>query len=256
MNVILTMDVGNTYTRLGGFEGDELVFTARLSTDRRGTEDELAGKILSALTVHRIAPEGITGVIFSSVVPSLNGVVSRAASRLFGGDPLTVGPGIKTGINIRCDIPSSVGTDIICACVAARQFYGSPALIVDFGTTTNLMVLDEKGAFIGVSICPGVKMGLDALTEKTAQLPEVFPEAPSAVIAKNTADCIKSGVIYGHASMVDGMIDRIGAESGADLPVYATGSMASLIVPHCTHEIAVDEDLVLKGLNLLYQKNT
>ncbi len=253
--MILTVDVGNTHTVLGGFEGDALIFTARLSTDRFGTEDEFAGKILNALTVHRIVPEAVSGVIFSSVVPSLNGVVSRAVSYLFGTEPLSVGPGIKTGINIRCDIPSSVGTDIICACVAVQKLYGSPALIVDFGTTTNLMVLNTKGSFIGVAICPGVKMGLDALSEKTAQLPEVALEAPSAAVAKNTADSMKSGVIFGHGAMVDGMIDRICKEVGEPLPVYATGSMASLIVSHCHHEIMLDEHLVLKGLNLLYQKN-
>ena len=253
--MILTVDVGNTNTVLGGFEGDSLIFTARLSTDRFGTEDEFAGKILSALTVRRISPDTVTGAIYSSVVPSLNGVVSRAVRYLFGFDPLSVGPGIKTGINIRCDVPSSVGTDIICACVGVRNLYGCPALIADFGTTTNLTVLNEQGSFIGIAICPGVKMGLDALSEKAALLPEVALEAPPAAVAKNTADSMKSGVVFGHAAMVDGMIDRICEEVGAPLPVYATGSMAALIADHCRHEMILDEHLVLKGLNLLYQKN-
>ena len=254
--MVLTVDVGNTTTVLGGFEEEKPVFTARFSTDRRGTEDEFAGKILSALSVRRLDPAKVTGVIFSSVVPSLNQVVRLAVNQLFGLTPLSVGPGIKTGINIRCDVPSSVGTDIICLCVAVRNLYGGPALIADFGTTTNFTVLNEDGAFVGLSICPGVCMGMDSLAEKAAQLPEVAAEAPASVVAKNTADCMKSGVVFGHAAMTDGMIDRICAEVGKPLPVYATGSMASLIVPHCFHEMTGDEFLVLKGLYLLYQKNS
>jgi type III pantothenate kinase len=178
-----------------------------------------------------------------------------AVSLIYGVDPILVGPGVKTGINIHCDNPSSVGADIICACVATHFLHGSPSLIVDMGTATKMTVVNEKGAFIGVSIIPGVLMGLNSLAEDTAQLPKVELEVPRNVIGKNTSDSMRSGVIYGNASMVDGMIDRINDEFGRDLPVYATGGLAPMIVPHCKHDIKIDKYLVLKGLNILYNKN-
>jgi type III pantothenate kinase len=148
-----------------------------------------------------------------------------------------------------------VGADIICACVAAHYLYGSPSLIVDMGTATKMMVMNDKGAFIGVSIIPGVLVSLDALARRTAQLPNISLEAPKSVVGKNTADCMKSGVVFGNASMVDGMIERICDEVGAELPVYATGGLASVITPHCKHNITYDEFLLLKGLNIIYHKN-
>lgn len=253
--MILAIDIGNTNIVLGGFEEDALTFTARLSTDPAKTEDEYASALLSVLTIHQVDPAGITGAMVSSVVPPLTRILTKAVQYLFGVKPMVVGPGIKTGINIRCDSPSSVGTDIICACVATQQLYGCPALIVDLGTATKMMVINASGSFIGVSICPGVMMGLNALAEQTAQLPKVSLEAPKLIVAKNTADCMKSGVIYGNASMVDGMIDRINEEMGESLPVYATGGMASVIADHCKHSMTLDEHLVLKGLNILYKKN-
>ena len=149
----------------------------------------------------------------------------------------------------------SCGADIICAAVAVKHFYGAPALVADFGTATKMLVIDRSGAFIGVSIIPGVKVSLDALARRTAQLPMVDLEAPKNVVGKNTADCMKSGIIFGSASMVDGMIDRICDEVGSPLPVYATGGLASVIIPYCKHNITYDEYLVLKGLNIIYKKN-
>lgn len=253
--MILTVDIGNTHTVLGGFEKDELIFTARISTESKQTEDEWAIKIFNALTIYRVNPNAVNGAILSSVVPPLNTAMKKAIQSLFGIDPIVVGPGIKTGINIHCDIPSSVGTDIICACVATHYLYGSPAMIIDMGTATKLMVVNKAGAFIGVSIVPGVMMGLDALSEKTAQLPKISLNVPERIVAKNTADSIKSGAIFGNASMIDGMIDRVNEEIGEVLPVYATGGMSSMVLPHCKHKITRDEHLVLKGLNILYKKN-
>jgi type III pantothenate kinase len=197
----------------------------------------------------------VRGAIISSVVPPLNSVLKKAIHFIYDVDPLLVGPGIKTGLKIHCDNPASVGADLICACVAAQQLYGSPALIIDMGTATKMMVVDASGAFIGVSIIPGVLMGLRALSSGTAQLPQVSLEAPPSVIGKNTVDCMRSGVVFGNASMIDAMIDRIGDEMGEDLPVIATGGLSSTIIPHCKHNITQDEDLVLKGLNILYRKN-
>jgi type III pantothenate kinase len=253
--MILTIDIGNTNIMLGGFEGDRLTFVATISTDVNMTEDEYASKILSILALHGVARMEIKGAILSSVVPPLNAVIKKAVTFLYGTEPLIVGPGVKTGINIHCDTPSSVGADIICACVAAHTLYGSPSLVIDMGTATKMMVMNRAGAFIGVSIIPGVQMGLDALAEKTAQLPKVGLEAPRSIIAKNTPDCMKSGVIFGNACLVDGMIDRINEEIHDELPVYATGGLAPVIIGHCKHKITLDEHLVLKGLHILYKKN-
>ena len=253
--MILTVDIGNSNINFGVFEGSEIKFVARVATERAKTEYEYAGAIANALSIYGIDKSEIGGAIISSVVPPLNTVMKCAVKLLYGVDAILVGPGVKTGINIHCDTPSSVGADIICACVAAHYLYGSPSLIVDMGTATKMMVMNGKGAFIGVSIIPGVMVGLDALANRTAQLPMVSLEAPKSVIGKNTTDCMRSGVIFGNASMVDGMIDRIFEEVGSPLPVYATGGLSSVITPHCKHKITYDEFLVLKGLNMIYQKN-
>ncbi len=253
--MILAMDIGNTSIALGGFEGDELKFVVRLSTDVKKTEDEYASKIMNILTIHNVTKENVEGAIISSVVPQLNSVMKSALRLVYDVDALMVCPGVKTGIGILCDSPSSVGADLICSCVAANTLYSSPALIIDIGTATKMIVTNKNGAFIGVSIIPGVMMGLKGLASGTAQLPSVGLEAPATVIGKNTVDCMKSGVIFGHASMMDGMIDRINAEVDEKLPVIVTGGYASVVAPHCNHEMITDDYLVLKGLNIIYQKN-
>ena len=253
--MILTIDIGNTSIALGGFDAGELRFVVRLSTDVTKTEDEYASKILNILALHGVERDGIDGAIISSVVPPLNSIMKNAIALAYGVAPLMVCPGIKTGIGILCDSPSSVGADLICSCVAANSLYSSPSLIIDIGTATKMIVTNKSGAFIGVSIIPGVMMGLKALSNGTAQLPQVSLDAPSAVIGKNTVDCMKSGVIFGNASMIDGMIDRINHEVGEPLPVIVTGGYASVITPYCDHEMIHDPDLVLKGLYLIYNKN-
>ena len=253
--MVLAIDIGNTNITLGCFDGDSLSFVARLATVSTKTGDEYAVLLLNILAIHNVDKSQIKGAIISSVVPPINAAMNKAVESLYGVKPINVGPGIKTGISIHCDTPSSVGSDLICGCVAAHQLYGSPCLIVDMGTATKMTVVNSKGAFIGVSIIPGVRMGMQALAMGTAQLPQVSLEAPSAVIAKNTVDCVKSGIIYGNAALVDGMIERIKAELGYDLPVYATGGLASLILPYCKNKITYDPDLVLKGLYFIYSKN-
>lgn len=253
--MILTVDIGNTNIAIGGFSGDELSFVARISTDPKKTADEYASKIANILSLYDIDPAEVSGAIIASVVPPLTPIIKAALKFAYSVDSLLVGPGIKTGVNIHCDNPSSVGSDIVCACVAVHHLYGSPALIVDMGTATKMMVLDKRGAFIGVSIMPGVLMGLRALSSGTAQLPQVSLDAPPSVIGKNTADCMKSGAIFGNASMIDGMIDRFNEEYGEPLPVYATGGLASGIVNYCRHDVTLDTNIVLKGLNIIYKKN-
>lgn len=253
--MILTIDIGNTNIVVGGFTDNDLDFVVRISTNTSSTEDEYAAKLLSLLALHNTDTKKINGAIISSVVPPLTQVMKKAISTAFGIDPITVAPGIKTGINIHCDAPSSVGADLICACVATHHTYGSPALIIDMGTATKMMIMDERGTFIGASIIPGVNIALRALSSETAQLPQISLEAPASVIGKNTADCMRSGVLFGNASMIDGMIDRFIDDFGSELSVYATGGLAETIIPHCKHAIAIDKELVLKGLNILYNKN-
>ncbi|MCQ2535114.1 MAG: type III pantothenate kinase [Clostridia bacterium] len=253
--MILAVDIGNTHIVLGGFVDDELVFTARIATDTTGTEDEYAGKLINTMAVHSVSLDQIEGAVISSVVPPLTSIMKKAISFVFDVNVIVVGPGIKTGINLHCDVPSSVGADIICCCVAAHNIYGSPSLIIDMGTATKMILVGESGAFEGVSIIPGVMLGLNALSEGTAQLPQVNLENPCRVIAKNTVDCMKSGVIYGNASMIDGMIDRALEEYGSTVPVYATGGLASTIIKYCRREITINDDLVLLGLNIIYKKN-
>lgn len=253
--MILTVDIGNSNINFGIFEGDEIKYVARIATNTAKTEFEYAAAIESALSLYKIDRNEIEGAIISSVVPPLNNILRLAINLLYGVRAILVGPGVKTGINIHCDNPASVGADIICACVAAHYLYGSPSLVIDMGTATKMMVMNDKGAFIGVSIIPGVMVSLDALAMRTAQLPMVSLEAPKNVVGKNTSDCMRSGIVFGSASMLDGMIDRICDEVGVALPVYSTGGLSTMITPYCKHNITNDEFLVLKGLNIIYKKN-
>lgn len=255
MFVILAMDIGNTNITLGGFENDEIAFVARVATNASLTSDEYAEKLLNIILLYGVECNEISGAIISSVVPPLNTVMKRAVDFAFGVVPIIVGPGIKTGINIHCDNPSSVGSDLICACVAAHCFYGSPSIIIDMGTATKIMSVNKNGAFNGVSIIPGVLMGLKSLSNGTAQLPQVDLEEPTNVIGKNTVDCMRSGVVFGNACLIDGMIERFNEELSDSPKVLATGGLSSKILKHCKHEITIDPDLVLKGLNILYKKN-
>lgn len=253
--MILAIDIGNTNIAIGGFYGEELRFVARISTDPGKTADEYSSKILHMLSLYGLDRAEVFGAIISSVVPPLNSIMTKAIKTIYGVDCLMVGPGIKTGIGIHCDNPASVGADLICACVAAHYLHGSPSLIIDMGTATKMMVVDKSGAFIGVSIMPGVMMGLLGLSSGTAQLPQVGLDAPTRVIGKNTADCMKSGAVFGNAAMIDGMIDRFVEEYGESLPIYATGGYSHAIIKHCKHEITIDENLVLHGLYIIYKKN-
>lgn len=253
--MLLAIDIGNTNIVLGGFSDDKLSFMARIATNPSKTEDEYATKIKSVLSLHGIEKAELKGGIISSVVPPLTTVMKNAIKKAYNIDCMTVAPGIKTGINLQCDAPSTVGSDLICGCVAAHYIYGSPALIVDMGTATKILLIDRNGAFCGCSIIPGVNISLKALASGTAQLPQIGLEAPKSVIGKNTVDCMRSGVVFGHASMIDGMIERYIDELGYEPKVYATGGLAPSIIPHCKHEIIYDDHLVLKGLNIIYNKN-
>ncbi len=254
--MILAVDIGNTNIVIGGFVDEQIKFVSRIATNIKATEDEYAGKIRSILNLHNVNKSEIEGAIISSVVPALNTIMKKAIKFIYGVDSVMVGPGIKTGIKIHCDNPASVGADLICGCVAAHYLYGSPSLIIDMGTATKMMVMDNDGAFTGAAIIPGVNIGLNALASGTAQLPHIGLEAPKYVAGKNTVDCMLSGVVFGNASLIDGMIDRFNEEMGQELNVYATGGLAQTIIPHCKHKINIDEHMVLKGLYILYKKNS
>ena len=253
--MLLAIDIGNTNIVCGVYENERLAFVSRISTDAKKTSDEYASKIKSILTLNKISEAEITGAIISSVVPSLNNAVKSAVKRVYGIESQLVGPGIKTGINLLVDDPRQVGADLICASVAAYEKKKTSAIIIDMGTATKMMLIDEKGAFAGVSIIPGVQLAAKALTQGTAQLPQISLEAPPSVIGRNTTDCMKSGIIFGNASMVDGMIERIKSELSYSPALIATGGLARDIIPHCIHKIEIDDCLVLDGLKLIYEKN-
>lgn len=254
--MILTVDIGNTNIVLGCFDKEQkLVFVARLATETKNTEDEYASKLKSILMLNEIGTHGIRGAIISSVVPPLTNILEKAIEKVYSVKPLIVGAGMKTGINLLVDNPLQVGADLICACVAAHKFYKGASLILDMGTATKMMVVDANGAFLGVSIIPGVQLGINALASSASQLPQISLEAPPRVIAKNTIDCMRSGVVYGNACMIDGMIDRIAKEIHTDFNIIATGGMCQTIIEHCTHSMIKDDDLLLKGLYILYNKN-
>ena len=253
--MILAIDIGNTNIVIGKYEGDALKYVARIMTDAHKSESEYAVKIQNILSLDKSSVGNIEGAIISSVVPPLTKTIHNAIKMLYGVDALIVGPGIKTGIHLQVDNPAQVGADLICACVAAYNKYSSPALIVDMGTATKIMVVDENAVFVGVSIAPGVELSLKALSGGTAQLPQISLDAPSRVIAKNTVECMKSGVIFGNASMIDGMIERIEAELGKRTAHIATGGYSNAVVPHCKNDITIDDNLVLDGLLIMYNKN-
>lgn len=253
--MILTIDIGNTNIVLGGFVDDELIFVSRVSTNARKTDAEYATKIKDILALNGIVETEVTGAIISSVVPPLTLTVKNAIKMVYNVDALLVGPGIKTGINLLADNPTEVGADLICACVAAYNLYTPPVLVTDMGTATKMLIVDENACFSGVSIIPGVELSLKALAGGTAQLPQISLSAPDRVMGRNTEACMRSGIIFGNASMIDGMIDRIENELGYKATLIATGGLSNAIIPYCNHDITIDKDLILKGLNIIYKKN-
>ena len=253
--MLLVIDIGNTNIKFGLFEGEELKTLARVSTDKKKTSDEFAGEFYSVLSVYGFEKNDIDGCIISSVVPQVLRMVRQAVKTTLGIEPLVVGPGIKTGLNIKIDNPSSTGADLVTGCVAALHLYSAPSIVISMGTATTIIVLDKSGAMIGGAISPGVSISMGALSEKTALLPSVAMDAPKKVIGKNTDECIRSGVVIGNACMIDGMIDRINEEMGAECTVVATGGLAQDIVPSCRHKIELRDDLMLQGLRIIYDKN-
>ncbi len=253
--MILAFDIGNTNISLGGFEGDKIVFRSHLSTSLDRTEAEYAVLIKNTLELYGFNIGQVEGSIVASVVPPLVNTVKGAMLLLTRQKPLIVGPGTKTGLNIAVGDPSELGADIVVAAVAALRKYTKPIIILDMGTATTLSVLDVRGSFRGVIIFPGVMVSFDALTARTAQLPRISFDEPKQVIGTNSIESMQSGLIYGNAAMIDGLIDRVEGELGAKAALIATGGLSSKIVPHCCHNIVCDDDLLLEGLKMIYDKN-
>ena len=253
--MILTVDVGNANIVVGVVKNEKILFDAKLRTDITKTSDEYCIDLKMLMEVYKIHPEQIQGAVIASVVPQVLNSMQSAVRKLTGKTPLVVGPGLKTGLNIQIENPAQTGADLVASAVAALQEHEAPLIIVDMSSTTTMTVLDKNGTLIGGSIGPGVKMSLDALTDRTALLPGLQLDQPKKVIGRNTTDCMRSGVMLGAACMVDGMVERMEQELGYRATVIATGSIARFIVPMCRREIIYDKDLLLKGLAALYREN-
>ena len=241
--MILAIDIGNTNIVLGCVEGKKTYFIERLSTDKAKTELEYAVSLKNVLELYEIPVEQIEGGIISSVVPQVTELCRSAAEKVIKKPVKVVGPGVKTGLNIKLDDPATAGSDLVVVAVAALNEYTCPQIVIDMGTATTMSVLDQKGSFIG------------GVISNAAQLSQTSLTAPKKVIGKNTLDCMKGGMIYGNAASIDGMIERMEEELGCKCTIVATGGLAKAVIPHCRHDINIDENLLLKGLQIIYEKN-
>lgn len=254
--MILAIDIGNTNINIGCFDEDNILFLERAATDINKTELEYAVLVKTILEIHDVKATQVNGAIISSVVPSLVHTIKVALRKLINCDPLVVGPGIKTGLNIRLDNPAQIGADLVVESVAALNKYGSPVIIIDMGTATTFAAINKNNEYLGGAIYPGVVVSMDALVSRTSLLPTISFGKPKKCIGSNTIDAMKSGIIYGEAARLDGLIDRFEEELGYECKVIATGGLSKVVVPNCRHNIVLDNDLILIGLKILYDKNT
>ena len=253
--MILAIDIGNTNIVVGCIDEEKIYFTERLSTVRTKTELEYAVDLKTVLDIYHIKRTDIEGCIISSVVPQVTGIAKLAAEKILKKEVMVLGPGVKTGLNIVMDNPGQLGADLVADAVAGLASYPVPLVVIDMGTATTISVVNSKKQYIGGMIMPGVGISLDALTARASQLSGISIDAPRHIIGKNTIECMKSGVLYSNAAALDGIIDRIEEELGEKTTVIATGGLAKKIVPHCRKKIILDEELLLKGLMLIYRKN-
>ena len=253
--MLLAIDVSNTHTKVGVYDHDRLARHWRLSTDAERTADEYGAMLLGLFGASGLETTEITGVIVSSVVPPINQVVDELSRKFFGHAPMSIGPGIKTGMPILYDNPKEVGADRIVNSVAAYERTRSACIVVDFGTATTFDYVTGRGEYAGGVIVPGIGISLDALCNRTAKLPRVELVRPPGVIGKNTVHAIQSGVIFGYVALVDGLVARIRQENDAAARVIATGGFARLITPESTTIEAVDEFITLDGLRIIYARN-
>ncbi len=254
--MILIADIGNSTTTFALFDEEgKPAARSTLATDLHSTEDQYAIQLFSIFQLYDVKRSAVTGGIIASVVPPLTAALAGAMERLTGRPPLVVGAGLKTGLDIRSDLHTQLGADIVAYCVGAAAKYPSPVIVVDFGTAVTFSLL-RGNVYEGCVIAPGVRVGLEALSRQAAELPSISLSPPSALLGHNTVDAMRAGVVYGNAGLVDGMLDRLEEATEPVESVVATGAYAGDIVPYCRREIVQDADLLLEGLHLLYQKNT
>ncbi|MFX3624187.1 MAG: type III pantothenate kinase [Ectobacillus sp.] len=253
--MIFVLDVGNTNAVLGVFENGQLLHHWRMETNRNKTEDEYGMLVKELLGHEGIAFSDIKGVIISSVVPPIMFVLERMCTKYFKLKPLVVGPGIKTGLNIKYENPREVGADRIVNAVAGIQLYGSPLIIVDFGTATTYCYINEEKHYMGGVITPGIMISAEALYSRAAKLPRIEIARPNNVIGKNTVSAMQSGILYGYVGQVEGIVTRMKAEARKEPKVIATGGLARLIAEESDMIDIVDPFLTLKGLYMLYERN-
>lgn len=253
--MLFAVDIGNTNITLGAFDSGVLAFTARLATETKKTADQYAVELKSLLSLECIGVEEIEDCIISSVVPSVGKSMSAAVSKLCHIVPLMLGPGVKTGLNIKIDNPAQLGADLVAGAVGALDAYTMPCVVIDMGTASTVSVLDKNGTFLGGVIAAGVRLTLKALTENTAQLTSIPIEAPTSVIGSNTVECMQSGLVFGTAAMIDGLLEKITEELGETPTVVATGGLSREIIAHCKNNIIYNENLLLDGLRAIYEKN-
>ena len=251
----LVFDIGNTNIKTGVFENGKLMSSWRMAADPQKTADEYGIQICAFFDYIQCKTSDVRGIMISSVMPSINYTIEHTCQEYFKKTPLFVGPGIKTGINLRYDNQRELGADRICNAVAAYKLYGGPCITVDFGTATTFGVVAEKGDFIGGAICPGIKISIDALVERTSMLTKVELVKPPRAIATNSAQGIQSGIFYGFVGQVDYIIDKLCEELKAEAQVIATGGMANLLVGALRTKMQINPTLTLQGLNMLYETN-
>ena len=253
--MVLAVDIGNTNVVIGCFDENEIRFTERLSTNKNSTALEYLVLIKTVLELYGLENHTFEGSIISSVVPSVTARVKEAMEKITGKDVFIVGPGVKTGLKIKLDNPLQLGSDRVADAVAATNLYPCPLIIIDMGTATTVSVVDNDKNFVGGMIMPGLMVSMEALATKTSQLPHIGLEAPKKAIGRNTVDCIKSGLIYGNAAAIEGLISNIEQELGEKCTVISTGGLAKIVTPLCRHKIIEDDKLLLKGLMIIYNKN-
>lgn len=253
--MILAIDIGNTNIVLGCIDNGEIKNIVRIQTDETATSTDYAIKLRQIFEIYEIDTKILEGAIISSVVPAATLSIQTAIRKLMGIEAIVVRPGMKTGMNVKIDDPASLGGDLVAGSVAAVACYGTPVIVADMGTATTIVLIDGNNSYRGGAIVPGIKLSYRALASGTSLLPDISITAPKKVISTNTVDCMRSGAVFGNAAMLDGMIERMENELGEKCKVIATGGIAQFIVPHCKHEIICDNDLLLKGLWVLYQKN-
>lgn len=253
--MILTIDVGNTNIVIGVWEENTIKCSARTKTDREKTPDAYAVEFKNILELYDIPVLSINGTIISSVVPQITYALETAVKKLTGRVPMLLDHRLKTGLNLKIDNPQSLGSDLIADAVGAVSKYPKPIIFVDLGTATKICVIDEDGNFLGGAIMSGVRIGIDALSERAAKLPQIELKPPQKMIGTNTIDSMKSGAVYGTASMIDGMVARFEASLGKKTTVVATGGYSSEIIPFCDCGAIYDSDLLLDGLKVIYEMN-